>query len=85
MSPKGHQILSLQSEKWVIVIHQSVVTSDGESIQDTPEILHLRDTNDKTINPVNCLKITSYDCEALWSWEITIKKKEPRDFIPVIW
>ena len=56
------------------MVHQSVVTPDGESIQDTPEILHLHGTNDKKMDPVNSQKITSYDRKA----ERSLSKRKNR-------
>lgn len=51
------------------------MTPDGESIQDTPEILHLHCTNDTKMDPVNSQKITSYDREA----ERSLLKRKNRE------
>lgn len=56
------------------------MTRDGESIQDTPEILHLHSTNDKKMDLVNSQKITSYDREA----ERSLSKWKNRESIPIV-
>lgn len=75
LRPEILQIFLLQSKRWPIIIYQSIMTPDGESIQDNPKILHLYSTNNEKIDPMNSWKMTSYN---ILVKRLLLKKKTAR-------